>query len=40
MSEVEVWIEEASTRLGLEVERLGKQTAAAVVGSLRARYVR
>lgn len=40
MSEVEVRIEEAAIRLGLELERLGNVTAAKVVGQLRERYVR
>lgn len=40
MSEAEVWFESAAIRLGVEVKRLESQAAAAVLDSIRARYIR
>ena len=40
MSEVELWIEAAAQRLGVDVKRLNEQAANALVSSLKERYVR
>jgi hypothetical protein len=40
MGDVEVWIEKAAIKLGINIERLEKQAAYAIVNSVKTRYVR